>query len=341
MTRIAISPRFAIRIFEHRLEDHRVGHGRRRDSDRVPGRRALFQKRPNAFLSLGRRAPLVRWLRRRARRRRSPSAWPHSAIRCLAAADGAGRPGQQLRDVGGYSAVEVGLRHDGVHQAQCPGALGAEPGAGEEQLSRRRAPNLAEDERRNDRGDQAQAHFGEAERRVIGRHDDVADRGQAGTAAKRCALHASDDGHGQAIQRQEHARHVAGVVQVLLKREARHAAHPVEVGAGAKRLACAGEHDHAHAAVGRHRIGPPRELGDHAVVERVSDVGTVQREVLHAAVTTNIEIAESHALCGHILKTPYRGGGTGRCTRPTGPAPDCARVSSGSRIPSSHRRAVE
>ena len=160
----------------------------------------------------------------------------------LGRADRSWRAGQQVRR--GSRATALSRSPAGTTACTRPRALARsalESGAGEEQLARRGAADLADDERRDHRRDEAESHLGQAEHGVVGGDDDVADRGQTDAAAERGAVDASDDRHRQPVERQEHPRHVAGVVQVLLMRVAGHAAHPVQIGAGAERRARAGE----------------------------------------------------------------------------------------------------
>ena len=82
--------------------------------------------------------------------------------------------------------------------------------------------------------------------RVLGGDDDVADRGQAGAAAERRALDAADQRHRQRVERARTSapgpRRRAGSRSSRVGDRLR---HPGEVGAGAERLAGAGEHDGA------------------------------------------------------------------------------------------------
>ena len=48
------------------------------------------------------------------------------------------------------------------------------------------------------------------------------------------------------------------------------------------------DHRHAHVVIGIDRRRPRGELGDHLLVERIADVGAVQREVLDDAVAARV-----------------------------------------------------
>ena len=70
---------------------------------------------------------------------------------------------------------------------------GREPGAGQEQLARRRPADLREHERRDDRRQNAELHFGEAEDGLLFGDHDVADGRETGAAAERRAVDAADE----------------------------------------------------------------------------------------------------------------------------------------------------
>ena len=117
-----------------------------------------------------------------------------------------------------------------------------------------------------------------AEQRVLGGDDDVADRGEAGAAAERRAVDAADERNRQPIERLEHPRHRARVAHVLVARVGDHLRHPRQVRAGAEHLARAREHRHARGAVGRHRRRPRGQLRDQLLVERVAHLRPIERD---------------------------------------------------------------
>ena len=199
--------------------------------------------------------------------------------------------------------------------------------------------------------------------RVLGRDDDVADGGEAGAAAEGRAVHASDDRHRQLVERAEHRATRLRVAQVLVFRVgdvfAIHATSaPAQNDlAGA---ATARPHDARSASAVTLR-GPGGQLADHLVVERVADLRAIERQVLDRPVASGRqelvghqclhEDTKSRSDClrvtswlrdkSHIRKTPNFGSGIGALNAADSPSARACRVSAGSRIPSSHRRAVE
>ena len=166
----------------------------------TPGRPPLLEERAQALLALGRDA-------------RSASV---SAVSPAASADGppATRPDERLGrghrlgpagehavDARGRTSASsaLGLDH-GVHEADLPGALGGEAGAGQEQLARGRPADLRHDIRRDHRRHDAQPDLREAEHGISRGDHDVADGGEAGAAAERGAVHAADEREGQRVE---------------------------------------------------------------------------------------------------------------------------------------------
>ena len=145
-----------------------------------------------------------------------------------------------------------------------------------------READLAHDVRRDDRGQDAQTHLREREDRLASRRSrcpHTATRPAA--AAHRRALHAREQRHRQLVERAEQLRERARVGHVLGEREIGHAAHPVEVRAGAERVALAAQHDGAR---GRVDAAEDRaQLRDELRVERVAHVGARERDPGDAA----------------------------------------------------------
>lgn len=150
-----------------------------------------------------------------------------------------------------------------------------EPLAGKEVAARGSRPDPAEDEGRDDRRDDPQAHFREAEDGVLGRNGDVGAGDEAGTPAERVALHARDDGRRAGIHDLEHAVETHGVLDVLLEREVGGRTLPVDVRSSAEARAVAGEDDGARVADVNEGV---RELGDEGGVEGVPPLRPVQRD---------------------------------------------------------------
>ena len=142
-------------------------------------------------------------------------------------------------------------------------------------------PILREHERRDHRRQDAELHLGEAEHRVVGGDDDVADRGEAGAAAERRAVDPADERHRQRVERSNIARQRRASRRFSLVRVGDRLRHPGEVGAGAERLAGAAR-GRRRAASDRsaHARRPRGQLGDHLLVEGVAHLGPVERDAL-------------------------------------------------------------
>ena len=163
--------------------------------------------------------------------------------------------------------VEV-VRHL-VDEPDAKRRLGVEPLAREEVASRLRA-DLGEDERRDDGRNDPELHLGEPEHRVARGHRDVRARHKPGASAECVPLHAEHERRGAAVDRAHHAREPAGVLDVLVVGEVDGGALPLDVRAGAERLAVAGEHDDARIANVVEGLG---ELADELGVERIAPLG--------------------------------------------------------------------
>ena len=158
-----------------------------------PGRAPLLEERAHAFLAF-RRDALPRRSSPRSGSATSAGGRPATcAISRFARGDGARRGRQQL--------AARSRRSSRSRSASAPTACtrpisraraARESRAGQEQLARRRHADLRDDERRDHRRQDAELHLGEAEHRVVGGHDDVADGGEAGAAAERGAVDAAD-----------------------------------------------------------------------------------------------------------------------------------------------------
>ena len=115
--------------------------------------------------------------------------------------------------------------------------LGAEALAGKKIAARLARADGAHDKGRDHGRDDAEADLGRAETRRVGGDGDVAGGDEAGPAAQRGAVDHGDRRLGQLVERAQHRLETAGVLEVLGLAIARHAAHPVEIGAGGEALA--------------------------------------------------------------------------------------------------------
>ncbi len=167
--------------------------------------------------------------------------------------------------------------------------------------------------------------------------DDVADGGQADAAAERRAVDPPDDGNRQRVEPLEHQGEILRVREVLDLAVGDRLGHPGDVGAGAECLARAGEHHHPHVGILGRAGCAGRDRVDDLLVERIAHLGPVQHDAQGRRRRGVIRIR----LIGYIRKMPNRGSGTGALKAADSPRASACRVSAGSRMPSSHRRAVE
>ena len=209
--------------------------------------------------------------------------------------------------------------------------------SGEEQLARGRLADLGDDVGRDDRRHDAEPDLGESEDGVARGDHDVADGGQAGTAAERGAVHAADERKRQGVEPAVHLRERLGVAEVLLPRVVHRPGHPREVAAGREHGTGAAQDGRADREIGVPRDRPAGEFVDHLLVEGVADVRPVEREVLDGAVAAGQQVGERHR---YILKTPKRASGIGALKAAESPRASVSRVCTGSSSPSSHNRAV-
>ena len=176
---------------------------------------------------------------------------------------------EQRLDGGGDGVVQLFVRDGAVDEADAGGEDCAEALAGQEQRQRAADADLLDDVRGDRRRREAEAHLREREHRRLRRDRDVGGGGQACAAAHRCALDARDDGLRALGDGAQHRGEALGVGAVVGLARRGHAAHPVQVSAGGERLALAGQHDDAHAAVRAELLEGGVQLGDQRLVEGV------------------------------------------------------------------------
>ena len=170
-----------------------------------------------------------------------------------------------------------------MQQADARRGGGVEDLAGEEQTARLAQADRGDHMRRDHRRHQPQLHFRQRELGAVHADRDIAAGDQADTAAIGRTVDPREGRFGQELQGAHQPRQTQRIVAVFLFAGSGHAAHPVQVRAGRKAAAAAGEHHGAHGRVGRCRLQRGGELGDQGVVERVVDLCPVQGEPGHGA----------------------------------------------------------
>ena len=186
------------------------------------------------------------------------------------------------------------------------------------------------------------------EDRVVGGDDDVADGDEADAAAERRAVDAADERHRQRVEQLEHPREVLGVAQVLLTACRRPPSIIQARSAPAQNAGPSPESTIARSVGSLARVSRQRrQRGDDFFVERVPHLGTVQRDAQDAVIVGRIVAAggdedghdDRRALTSGTRRTSASG--IGALNAADSPSASAWRVSAGSRIPSSHSRAVE
>ena len=159
-----------------------------------------------------------------------------AAISALAAAMALGCRSQQLADVRLDRRVQLVRRHDRVDQSDLARARGRKTRrrsgtARGRPTARSSRPRMAKSPPAGSR-----ACLGESEHRIVGGHDDVADRGKAGAAAERRAMDPADQRHRQSYRAPRTSARQPGRRGCSLPRSRRPSSTSSEVGAGAEDL---------------------------------------------------------------------------------------------------------
>ena len=91
-------------------------------------------------------------------------------------------------------------------------------------------------------------------------------------------MDARDRRLGQAIQRAQHVCQRVRVGQIIRVAVARHLLHPIQIRAGTKALARAGENDRAYAFVAIERDEGVGQLGNQRIVECIVEIRPIQHD---------------------------------------------------------------
>jgi hypothetical protein len=181
--------------------------------------------------------------------------------------------------------------------------------AARKQRTRMGLPDLRDDERRDDRGEDAQPCLGEPESGAALGEDQVGHGAQAHPAAECRPLNARDDGHRADIDRFEHVGHRHRVLLVALDVERHGGAHPGDIGAGAERRSITGEDDDTErAGVFASEAGERGpQLRDQRGIECVVDVRPSERHASDDTIATGaLDPEGSHE--GHRTDRVHAGG---------------------------------
>ena len=212
------------------------------------------------------------------------------AARIFSTCDRLGAAREQVSENCVDPLVEVPVR-DLAHEPDPEGDVGPEPLAGEE-VAARVCPDPRQHEGRDDRGHDAEPDLCEAKDRLGVGDDDVRARDEPAAATERVAVHARNDRSGAAVDRLAHRVEPKRVGDVLLVAQVDGGALPLDVGAGAERLALSGQDDRPCVADVGERLG---QLGDQGGVERVPTLGTGERDAEDTAISFDSERAHVRA----------------------------------------------
>jgi dihydrodipicolinate synthase/N-acetylneuraminate lyase len=187
-----------------------------------------------------------------------------------------------------------------VYQPDAERDVGSETLARQEPAPGRPGPDLREDERRDDGGNDPQPNLREPEHRLLGRDRDVGARDEAAAAAERVAVNLDHHRSRAAVDRLAHPEEPEGVLDVLLVGKVDRGALPLDVGAGAEVLALTGEDYGTRVPDIRECVG---ELPDESRVERVTPLRTRQGDLQDGAVPLDRERAHGRELkVGSMIK---------------------------------------
>ena len=152
---------------------------------------------------------------------------------------------------------------------------------------------------------QAQARFAQAEVHALSRHQHVAARGQTHAAGIAVAVQPPHHRQRAAVDGPQHLRQAGGVGAVVFPAVAGHGLHPVQVSPRTEGLAMSAQHDDPHAWVLPQAAEGLGQLRDHAVIEGVADLGTVEEDLGDTAFDADVQGV--HA-CFPALYEPSRTG---------------------------------
>ena len=170
-----------------------------------------------------------------------------------------------------------------MHEAQSARVRGGKRLSGQEVAAGCSGADGRENVRADGRGDEADPHLRDREHRLFGGDRDIARCDQPDARGVGRAI---DPGYGRLWQLIERAQHRADrfcARQILCFTTNRHAAHPVEIGAGRKRDVTAGENNDARFAVCAKRLERVGQRTDHSVVDRIAHPRPVDRDGGNAA----------------------------------------------------------
>src|SRR6267378_2623510 len=285
ITRHAISPRLAIRT----LPNTSVFSS-------PPGRLALLEERGDALLAFGRDADLGDAPGGVRDQRCVHSPPGNRADQFLDPCVRFASASEEVLDYFFNARIELVGGNARRQKADAAGLGGVEYLGGEEIAPRGALADRAHHVRADRRRRQAELRLREAELRLRRADGDVAGGHQPRAAGEGRAVNARDGRLGQAIERGEHVGKRARIGEVLLVAAARHALHPVEVGAGAEHRAIAGQHDDAGRFVSL-ELGKTILQGcNERLVKCIADLGPVERDPCDALFLLDQQIA--HAILG-------------------------------------------
>ena len=209
--------------------------------------------------------------------------------------------------------------------------------------SRRRLAHGTHDVGRDGGRQQAQLRFTQTNLHPMCRHSDVAHTGQPHAAGITIAMQTRNDGHRAAANGPQHVRERLRIGPIFLPAVICHSAHPAQVSARAKGLSMSAEHHCTQVIILGELLELIAQLGDHLVIKRVTYIGAIEVHIGYAGASPRVECGLDclgHRSSCYMRKTPKRVSGIGARSAAAKPKASTRRVSTGSMMPSSHKRAV-
>jgi len=154
-----------------------------------------------------------------------------------------------------------------------------------------RLADFRKNERRDDRGNDAEFDFRETENCVGARNDDIADGGKACASTESRAVNLCDNGFAASVDRTKHIRHRARILDVFFMAQIQRGAHPIDVGAAAKHFALTRKNDRPDRRITREAVERFTQSGNQFGVEGVSDIGPREDDASQTAFGGNGEYA--------------------------------------------------
>lgn len=241
-----------------------------------PGGRAFFQEGVEPLLAFRADADAGDGVFGVAAQVGAECATGHFTQQVLAGLHGLRAVEQQVADPSFDLGVQFGGRVGLGQQAQFAGAVTCETLGGQRIAACGALTEGLDHEGADHRRCQADAHFGQAEQRVVRTDGHIAAADQAHRAAEGRALNHGQGRDLQGVEVVHQLGQLAGIIQVGVVIELGRSLHPGQVGTGGEVPAAPAQQQEAQGLVGGDRVDGEDQLADHLGVEGVVLLRTVQ-----------------------------------------------------------------